>query len=115
MISTDKKYRTVDGREVRIYAVDGGGVFPVHGAIWNEVHNLWESRCWPANGCFGGNSIGDLVEVKPRIRREMWMNVYRDPEVAASAFPRRSEADLYAGLRIACIPVTIDCEVGEGL
>jgi hypothetical protein len=32
MISMDKQYRTRDGREVRIYAVDGGGKYPIHGA-----------------------------------------------------------------------------------
>lgn len=36
MISMDKKYKTRCGREVRIYALDGCGHFPVQGAILTE-------------------------------------------------------------------------------
>jgi predicted DNA-binding protein with PD1-like motif len=32
-IDINKKYRTRDGHEVRIYATDGMGLYPVHGAI----------------------------------------------------------------------------------
>ena len=35
MIDMKKKYRTKDGREVRIYATDGVGHYPVHGAVNN--------------------------------------------------------------------------------
>ena len=31
-MSMDKKYRTRDGKEVRIYAVDGCGDYPIHGS-----------------------------------------------------------------------------------
>lgn len=33
-IEAGKFYRTRDGRKARVYAVDGGGEFPVHAAIW---------------------------------------------------------------------------------
>ena len=32
MIDKNKQYRTRDGREVRIYATDGYGHYPVHDA-----------------------------------------------------------------------------------
>ena len=44
MISLDKNYRTKDGKEVRIYAIDGGGDFPVHGAVY--VNCSWISETW---------------------------------------------------------------------
>lgn len=33
MIDKNKKYRTRDGKEVRIYCTDGRGLYPIHGAI----------------------------------------------------------------------------------
>lgn len=116
MICKDKHYRTRDGREVRIYAVDGGGKFSVHGAINSKGE--WVCWTWQLNGRLWetSDSFEDLIEDKPRIRREVWVNVYRDPERQAGAFPRKSGADLCAGVdRIACVSVTIDCEEGEGL
>ena len=37
MIDINKKYRTRNGREVRIYATDGWSASPVHGAIKVEL------------------------------------------------------------------------------
>ena len=39
MISKDKQYKTRDGREVRVYATDGAGEFPIHGAVLNDDGN----------------------------------------------------------------------------
>jgi hypothetical protein len=43
-----KKYRTRDGREVRIYATDGEIRNPVHGAILTPWG--WEHHCWGQYG-----------------------------------------------------------------
>ena len=66
MIDISKKYRTLDGREVRIYATDGGGIRPVHGAV--KENDGWHSASWCSNGGFGGNMqfSDDLIEVRPR-------------------------------------------------
>jgi hypothetical protein len=54
-----------------------------------------------------------LVEVKPRIRRECWVNVTPD---AMWVYEDKESADHHHGLgRIACVKITIDCEEGEGL
>ena len=56
----------------------------------------------------------DLIEVKPRIKRTEWLNVY--PLGSTRAYLSKAEADASAGLRrVACIPIVIDCEEGEGL
>ena len=108
-ISMDKKYRTRVGHEVRIYAVDGYRDYPIHGAIMEDgwcVHN------WTENGK-GALSRYDLIEVKPRIKRTAWLNVYKHHVVE---FDTKHMADKLADEnRLACIKVEIDCEEGEGL
>jgi hypothetical protein len=122
MIELGKKYKTRDGREVRIYAVDGGGQFPVHGAV-NFSGTAWTPNEWSETGSHLGDPEFrihdlDLIEVRPRIRREVWLNVFRHDDGAEffEACESKANADLIAGdARIACVKVVIDCEEGEGL
>jgi hypothetical protein len=116
MISKDKTYRTRDGREVRIYATDAGGLFPVHGAILCD--DLWIGMKWTEEGkthffnpsCMV-STVDDLAEVKPRIKRTVWLNVFRSGEVVSTSEPPNH----YVTTRVACVKVEIDCEHGEGL
>jgi hypothetical protein len=57
MIDINKKYRTRDGREVRIYATDGAECLSVHGAIkwvtgkgWVPDIAGWRPCSWTKNG-----------------------------------------------------------------
>lgn len=122
MIELGKQYKTRrDLYETRIYAVDGCGDYPVHGAVLNE--HGWVNTTWRKDGRSfrsGNFSDGpyDLIEVKPRIQREVWVNVYRcyDGVEFYGVCRKKEEADNYAGEdRIACVKVVIDCEEGEGL
>lgn len=73
-------YRTRDGREARIYATDGGGEYPIHGAVPNKAN--WEMYCWRADGAFCMSLHGaDLMPPK----REVWIALYRnfDGDLAA--------------------------------
>ena len=114
MINIDKKYRTRDGREVRIYATNGGRPCPVHGTIFSKELG-WLLAAWHMDGC-ALNDIGhpaDLVEVKPRIQRTVWGNVYPD---GVRIYPVKKQAEYHASPdRLACVKVEIDCEEGEGL
>jgi hypothetical protein len=117
MIDPKKQYRTRDGREVRIYAVDGGGAKPVHGAIRNN--ELWDFHCWSSLGYWalvsGAETPLDLIEVKPRIKRDVWVNVYDDFQIL-TCHHDQGAANWHARQnRIACVKLTIDCEEGEGL
>ena len=125
MISKDKTYCTRGGQQVRIYATDAGGLFPVHGAILND--GMWNGMKWTADGhtYVGPNvhvSMDDLAEVKPRIKRTFWTNIYGgeyfDPDKAGQTiFFSKEMADrfvIYAD-RVACVKIEIDCEEGEGL
>ena len=114
MISKDKTYRTRGGREVRIYATDGGDGTAIHGSF--KEGDRWHIVSWKSDGKFYEfhESHLDLIEVKPRIKRTVWLNVYADKSGDYSQ--ARSIADCMAGPnRIACVKVEIDCEEGEGL
>jgi len=108
MISKDKTYRTRDGREVRIYATDGCETGAIHGAIKRE--DGWFITTWRCDGVSALHQY-DLIEVKPRIKRTVWLHVFRNGEVVSTSEP----PDHYITTRFACVKVEIDCEEGEGL
>jgi len=116
MIDPKKQYKTRDGREVRIYAMDGGiNHSAVHGAVFSDGY--WSARQWFPNGqYFNGFDTHDLdlIEVKPRIKREVWVNVYNRNILGAYGSREMADANSARG-RIACVKLTIDCEEGEGL
>ena len=114
MIDVTKTYRTRDGREVRIYAVDGRGNFPVHGAILNSS-GRWDMAGWNEIGFSNSFPLStDLILVRPRIQFTVWANVYPDTRLSTSA--TRNGADRSAlSNRRSCIPIKIDCEEGEGI
>jgi len=120
MIDKSKVYKTRDGREVRIYATDGGGEYPVHGAYL--CRGEWRVEAWDEKGFWTDpdhEDNVDLIEVKPRIKREVWVNVYPDVRFG-QIFKTKAEADechycKKVDPRIACVKLTIDCEEGEGL
>jgi hypothetical protein len=114
MISKDKTYRTRDGREVRIYATDAGSDKNIiHGAS-NDGKYGWVPHAWLPNGEHASYIGHSLIEVKPRIKRTVWLNVY--PDKSGDYSQLRNLADALATTdRIACVKVEIDCEHGEGL
>ena len=121
MIDIDKKYRTRCGREVRIYATDGGDLFEdrtIHGAV--KSRNRWVFAVWNAmtGRCFAslkGETEMDLIEVRPRHQRTVWVNIYGSG-IVPEACSAKERADFYAGCnRIACIKVELDFQEGEGL
>lgn len=116
MIDITKQYRTREGYEVRLYADNCGGDFPIHGAY--REHNLWRMNTWTIKGLYWNHdeeSEYDLVEVKSRIKRTYWLNVYPEAR-GATILTSRENADKYCiARRIACVEVEIDCEEGEGL
>ena len=113
MIDKSKQYRTRDGREVRIYAVDGGGDWPVHGAYVDR--DTWRIRSWTADGCiYNQKTDADLIEVKPRIKRKVWVNVY--PHRMGVPHGNHAYVAMHRGKdAIACVEIDIDVEEGHGL
>jgi hypothetical protein len=115
MIDKNKQYRTRNGREVRIYAADGGGSYPVHGAILED--GVWSHEVWKRDGAYGSNldESLSLVEVKPRIQREVWLNVYSVGTNNCTHETKELADKNCCSDRIACVKINIDCEEGEGL
>jgi len=119
IIDKNRIYRTRDGREVRIYATDGGSRYPVHGAVCMD--DGWLPRQWTEQGELSNGrlvpSAHDLIEVRPRHKRTVWLNVHVNRSVIAHDL--REEADKLfckdVAPRIACIKVDLNFEEGEGL
>ena len=112
-IDINKKYCTAWGQEVRIYAVDGGGNWPIHGAMKNGRDNIWVVTSWDVNGKYHYPEC-DLVEAKPCITQKGWVNIY--PDHFKGAYETKKHADeMAASDRIACVEIEIDCEEGKGL
>jgi hypothetical protein len=76
MIDIKKKYRTRDGREVRIYATDGAYSRTLHGAVKDSEG--WGSMAWKSCGSVStlspSQSPADLVEVV--MLPEYWVVFY---------------------------------------
>jgi len=124
MIDINKKYRTRDGREVRIYATDGAMPRPVHGAVKSSYDSTWHSFQWHEDGRLVHNilavDLSDLIEVRPRHKRTVWLAVYHNGYIeATSKLEWRNGPCIngpYDGAKpIACIKVELDFEEGEGL
>jgi hypothetical protein len=110
MIDKDRTYRTRDGREVRIYAMNGGGYWPVHGAIQLSCSG-WVPTSWDNDGNAFNSGIRDsLIEVRPRHKRTVWLHVFKNGSVCAT-----EETYYVPAGRLACIKVELDFEEGEGL
>jgi hypothetical protein len=111
MIDINKKYRTRCGREVRIYATDGEGAFPVQGAIL--FGKGWRMRQWMKDGSAHintGDSDSDLIEARPRHKRTVWLHVFKNGSVCAT-----EETYYVPAGRLACIKVELDFAEGDGL
>jgi hypothetical protein len=109
MISMDKKYRTRSGDEVRIYAVDGNESRPIHGAFKGQTG--WVSCCWPRGGAqIGYEGPYDLIEVKPRIKRTVWLSLYPNGGTWFCL-----EGSTFGSDCLARVKVEIDVEEGHGL
>jgi hypothetical protein len=77
MIDITKKYKTRDGRPVRILCTDGPDPeFPVVGVIPDAIC----TRVWTADGRFTltcPHHPRDLIEDKPKLRVKRWINIRR--------------------------------------
>ena len=112
MISKDKQYRTRDGREVRIYATDGATSGMVHGAIKESIG--WLAYTWDKDGGTYYEHCA-LVEVKPRHKQTVWLNMYVGDNEPYCHQSREDADEAARSTRIACLRLDLNFEEGEGL
>ena len=64
-IEVGKSYKTRNGREVRIYTLDGIGLQAIHGAIFEGTIG-WYSYSWDSDGSYLGCEPSDCdIVIKP--------------------------------------------------
>jgi hypothetical protein len=112
MIDMTKTYRTRCGYPVQLYRTDAKGDCPVQGSI--DIGPYESIGQWGFDGVHPTIEQYDLIEVKPRIQREVWLNVYED-YVGACHTTKKEADESKDGFRLACVKLPIDCEHGEGL
>lgn len=107
-----KHVRTRDGRECRIYSLDGDSARPIHGAIKYNDGGYWVCS-WAMDGSRtpGHADATDLIPkpVPPRMG-ECWLNVYASMggKLYACCYRTKELADAdKASDRLACIHVDL--------
>jgi hypothetical protein len=117
-IDMSRKYKTRDGRDVRILCVDGPyNNYPVVGIISGNCKTLeWHhSGKYDVDGKLPHDH--DLIEVRPKVKVDFWINVYPGGwigDIIHLSYDGATQGDpLHA--RIACIHIEREVEEGEGL
>ena len=113
MIDLNKQYRSKDGCKIKLAFIDENVVY----GFYELSDGSWKGTAWYlSDGAYKDNHFPhelDLVEVKARIKRNVWINVYKN--FTASNSTKKSADTNSRADRIACVKVEIDCEEGEGL
>jgi hypothetical protein len=103
-------YLTRDGREARVFLVDGGFKTPLVGAV--KIRDGWESIRWLADGkAYHYNSSWDLMPSPTKV----WLNIYGCS--VTGPYSTKQDADFKAkanaSTRIACVEISY--RHGDGL
>lgn len=102
-----KPLQTRDGREVRIYATDAGGEYPIHGAV--KEGQGWLHEGWSIRGELvrGLERCLDLVNVPQKNVR--YLNIYPAEMDVIRTHATKELADSVAAIgRIACVRVEFE-------
>lgn len=118
-----KPVRTRDGRPVRILCADRAGDKPIVALLLKEGCEYL--RSYFADGTYTGvpgyrnQHPLDLVNPPKKTQRTVWLNFYPDGSLigkSAVCHSSKETADASApDYRIACIPVNVEFEEGQGL
>jgi hypothetical protein len=115
LISMDKLYE-YENKPVRVLSVDRAGNEDLYlGCV--IVMSEWDGRVmyFDKYGKKRGSACPDLIEVKPRIKRRVWVNLYKE-NYNIFIYDSKITADNAAtGTRLACVELDIDVEEGEGV
>lgn len=107
-----KPCQTRDGREARIYAVDGAGEYQIHGAI--KLDGEWQSCAWRKDGVWhtAFESQKDLVNIP--VVHERWVHIlgiYGGIYTDKRTYKTKEEAEVH---RIASTLAIVKLTFAEG-
>jgi hypothetical protein len=119
VISLDKQYTTIGGRPVRIYAIDGGGPYCVHGAIFESPAAGWREQSWTKNGfiCYNTEDEDNLKEVPKTHKLTIYVHMYSDRKYCVFLDKSNSDYSARRSVRdlVAVKPIEVEIQEGEGL
>lgn len=115
-IEEGRVVKTKGGLDVRIYATDGGGKFPIHGAIRASESEPWVLRTWTGEGRhqLTITTALDLVIGPRTIEVDLWINVYGDRAFCFYSTKEQADKGVLPN-RFACINIKRTVTKGEGL
>lgn len=70
-LEAGKEYKTRDGRNARVYAVDGTVPYVIHGAV-KKSDGEWMAAVWRENGHVGSEVSHDPSDIMPPAN-EFWV------------------------------------------
>jgi hypothetical protein len=108
-------HRTRSGLKAGIYSTDNGGEYPVHGWYEDEkgdrIATSWTNNLrYRREVKLGGL---DIFPLPKKIKVQGWLNVYS--ESYCEIYDEKHIADNLGKKRIACIPIDIEVEEGQGI
>jgi len=115
MIDIAKKYRYRNGEVARVLCVDRpcAPYAPVISMAKNGITHTHQPGGTHTEGV--GDHHHDLIEIKSRFERTVWLNIYRGGEIVIVASSKEWADDNAGPDRIACKKIELDFEEGEGL
>lgn len=107
-LEVGKFYKTRNGLKARIYAIDCGGDFPIHGAVF--VGDGWASETWRADGVFldqKDGSMGIVSEWREPHAVNGWVNIYKTEMGLQRIYSTKQLAGIHAAKNcIGCVYVS---------
>ena len=82
-----KEYVTRAGLKVRIYAVDGAGNFPIHGAWTKRDCEQWTPASWTERGTLQLMGESNLDLVLPKKTTTVYLYLFEDGSTICEATP----------------------------
>ena len=120
MIDLNKKYKTREGNEVKLYTIwPEQQKGPIHGAVKNPKDGGWYAAVWPLDGRYFPDKehYGDLIEVKEPTTHKYWIAPLKNGNTILIPDSTMYEEVLRGPLEdfIAIVPVEITYSEGDGL
>ena len=82
-----QKVVTRDGREVRIICTDAKGDEPIIALVYNNIREEENVYTYNRDGSFYGDNYDCLDLFFAPIKKEAWLNIYKDKEINYSYIP----------------------------